>query len=88
MLADARQQKNGLSVVAARGALKSDIVLYSWKQDGVANHVGIVLTPVDANGNFTAIEGNTSTSSDSNGGEVQVRTRNVSSVIAFVRVTK
>jgi hypothetical protein len=43
---------------------------------------------VDANGNFTAIEGNTSTSSDSNGGEVQVRTRNVSSVIAFVRVTK
>ena len=88
MLADARQQKNGLSVVAARDALKSDIVLYSWKQDGVANHVGIVLTAVDANGNFTAIEGNTSASSDSNGGEVQVRTRNVSSVIAFVRVTK
>jgi hypothetical protein len=88
MLADARQQKNGLSVVAAKDALKGDIVLYSWKQDGVANHVGIVLIPVGANGNFTAIEGNTSTSNDSNGGEVQVRSRNVSSVIAFVRVTK
>ena len=88
MLADARQQKNGLSVVSAKDALKSDIVLYSWKQDGVANHVGIVLTPVDANGNFTAIEGNTSEGNDSNGGEVMVRSRNFSSVIAFVRVIK
>ena len=88
MLADARQQKNGLSVVASKDALKGDIVLYSWKNNGVADHVGILLTPVDANGNFTAIEGNTSTSSDSNGGEVEVRSRNFSSVIAFVRVIK
>jgi len=88
MLADARQQKNGLSVVAAKDALKGDIVLYSLKNNSVADHVGILLTPVDANGNFTAIEGNTSTSSDSNGGEVQVRSRNFSSVISFVRVIK
>ena len=88
MLSDARQQKNGLTIVGTADAAKGDVVLYSWKKDGVANHVGIVLTSVDASGNFTAIEGNTSTSDDSNGGEVQVRSRNVSSVIAFVRVTK
>jgi len=88
MLADARQQKNGLSVVSSRDAVRGDIVLYSWKQDGVANHVGIVLTPVDANGNFTTIEGNTSASDYSNGGEVQVQSRNLSTVIAFVRVIK
>lgn len=88
ILADARQQKNGLCVVASRDAVRGDIVLYSWNRDGVANHVGILLTPVDANGNFTAIEGNTSEGNDSNGGEVMVRSRNFSSVIAFVRVIK
>jgi hypothetical protein len=84
MLNDARAGR-GLTIVPANQATKGDIVLYSWRQNGVADHVGIVLTPVDKNGNFQNCEGNTSISSDDNGGSVMIRTRNTRSVIAFCR---
>lgn len=85
MLNDARNQRNGLTVIPKDKAQPGDIVLFSWKQDGVANHVGMLTTTVK-NGNFKSIEGNTSFSNNSNGGEVMIRDRNTSQVIAFVRV--
>lgn len=84
MLQDARQNK-GLTVVPKGQARHGDICLFSWHHDGVANHVGLVLTPVADNGSFSSIEGNTSVGADSDGGEVQVRSRNARDVIAFVR---
>jgi hypothetical protein len=51
--------------------------LYDWQNDGEYDHVGIVETSPDASGNFVAIEGNTSMSDNSNGGEVMRRERNI-----------
>ncbi len=82
ILDDARHQKNGLNVVPKDSASRGDIVLFDWNRDGVADHVGIVLTSVDASGNFTSIEGN------AGAGEVAIAQHNVSDVIAFVRVSK
>lgn len=87
MLADARENK-GITIVTTAQANQGDIALFDWTGDGIADHVGFVTTPVDKNGNFQTIEGNTSTSSDSDGGQVQRRTRNISSVAAFVRVVE
>lgn len=86
MLNDARAGR-GLTVIPANKATQGDIVLFSWRQNGVADHVGIVLTPVDKNGNFQSCEGNTAGAggSQDNGGSVLVRPRNTRSVIAFVR---
>jgi hypothetical protein len=63
-----------------------DIVTYDWDGDGVADHVGI-FESWHGSGVFTAIEGNTSTSDQSNGGEVMRRTRYRSQVHRFIRVS-
>lgn len=70
-----------------------DLVIYDWTkgkvnetaQEKLPDHVGIFLQWLDKNaGTFQTIEGNTSTGSDSNGGQVQKRQRNLSFVEAFV----
>ena len=85
MLQDARQNRNGLTVVEHAQVRTGDVCLFSWNRDGVANHVGIVVTPPGKGTVFTSIEGNTSDSSDSDGGEVMIRQRSSYYVIAFVR---
>jgi peptidoglycan hydrolase-like protein with peptidoglycan-binding domain len=64
-----------------------DLVCFDWEHNGVSDHVGLFEKWMSG-GNFSCIEGNTSTSNDSNGGEVMRRTRNRSQVQAFVHVTK
>ena len=66
--------------------MPGDVVLYDWKGDGVADHVGILLTKPDKSGMFKAIEGNTSGTNPSDGGMVAEMTRNTKDVIGFVRV--
>ena len=61
-----------------------DIVLYDWQGDGRYDHTGIYLRHND-NERFSAIEGNTSTANQSNGGRVMVRTRNYKNCI-FVHI--
>jgi hypothetical protein len=52
-----------------------DVVFYDLKaHDGVSDHVGIV-EKVNANGSIVAIEGNTSSTNDTNGGCVERKTR-------------
>jgi peptidoglycan hydrolase-like protein with peptidoglycan-binding domain len=87
ILSDAKQNR-GMSVVSADDAESGDVVLYSWKQNGVADHVGLVVTPPRGGVSFVALEGNTAIGADSDGGEVMVRQRQVRDVIAFVRVVK
>lgn len=74
MVADALAGRNGLR---ARGRNEApqpgDIVLFDWGGDGVADHVGIF--EKGTRSSFTSIEGNTSLSNDSNGGEVMRRQR-------------
>jgi hypothetical protein len=85
IVSDARMGYRGLSIVSS--PKPGDLVCFDWDRDGEYDHIGIVENPPDNNGNFTAIEGNTSTSNNSNGGEVMRRTRNKNSQgTVFVRV--
>jgi hypothetical protein len=60
-----------------------DIAVYNW-DGGPPDHIGIVEGA--GHGSFTAIEGNTSPSSDANGGEVMRRSRTIDEVDGFGRV--
>jgi hypothetical protein len=83
ILADARLGYYGLSVTSS--PKPGDLVLYDWSWDGEFDHIGIF-----ESGNATqwnAIEGNTSTSNNSNGGQVMRRSRSKSQAnVVFVRV--
>lgn len=64
-----------------------DIVTYQFDSDPNSDHVGIFEKWVSRErGSFLAIEGNTSLSSDANGGQVMRRTRLKSQVTRFIRV--
>jgi len=86
MVNDARAQRNGLMVVPTDKVQPGDIAMFDWGGDGVSDHVGIVETKPNSKGAFKCIEGNTSTSSNSDGGEVMRRDRTVKQVIVFIRV--
>jgi hypothetical protein len=66
-----------------RNPLEGDIVLFDWDDDGIADHVGILRTRVNEQGNFGTIEGNTSVGNDSNGGECMERDRHVSQLVTY-----
>lgn len=62
-----------------------DIVFFKYKTNARrTNHVGLVVDVQNAN-NFSTIEGNTSTSSNDNGGRVMRRERTRKNVVAFAR---
>jgi hypothetical protein len=91
MLSAARRNADGLTLVSRANVRAGDIVLFSWRQNGVADHVGIMAGEVDAAGNFQSVEGNTSSTNagdQSNGGMVALRVRNISQVIGFVRAVR
>lgn len=60
-----------------------DIVFFNFSGGSVAQHVGIV-TAVSSS-SITTIEGNTSSTNQTNGGEVRERTRYLTSCIGFAR---
>lgn len=88
MVNDARAQRNGLVVVPVDKVQPGDIAMFDWQGDGTSDHVGIVETKPNSKGAFKCIEGNTSVSSDSDGGEVMRRDRNKSQVQVFIRVVE
>ena len=51
-----------------------DIVLFDWNKNNSSDHIGII-EKKNSNGTYTTIEGNTSLSNNSNGGQVMRRTR-------------
>lgn len=64
-------------------AKPGDLVFYQFDRDGYADHIGIV-ERVNQDG-VTAIEGNTSRTSDDNGGAVMRRTRKWGVIMAVAR---
>lgn len=86
MVADARNNRNGLKMVSAAEVKPGDIVLFDWQGDGVSDHVGLFEGWKKKGSTFTAIEGNTSLSDNSNGGQVMRRDRKIKEVICFARV--
>lgn len=82
VLNDAHAARNGLTV--ARAPESGDLVLFDWDSDGVCDHIGIVEKPSP----LVTIEGNTSSTNNSNGGQVMRRTdRAMSDIAAFVHVS-
>ena len=66
--------------------LKGDIVFFKFgKTTRIANHVGIVEEASQWPANITSIEGNTSVTSDDNGGRVMRRTRSKANIVGFAR---
>lgn len=63
---------------------KGDIVIFDWNFDKSGDHIGIFVDWVVPGKSFHSYEGNTSPSSDSNGGEYQLRIRYKSQVLAFI----
>lgn len=55
--------------------VEGDIVFFDWNNDGRHDHTGIFVRWLD-NDLFETIEGNTSLTNNSNGGEVMQRVRN------------
>lgn len=57
-----------------------DLVFFDWNKDGLWDHVGIFVRWLDdGRDNFETIEGNTSSTNQSNGGQVQRRERSARS---------
>jgi hypothetical protein len=88
MVNDARKQQNGLVVVPVANVQPGDIAMFDWQGDGTSDHVGIVQTKPNTKGDFKCVEGNTSVSSDSDGGAVMIRDRNKRQVQVFIRVVR
>jgi cell wall-associated NlpC family hydrolase len=61
-----------------------DLVFFDWNADGRYDHVGLYLH--GQQGSFTSIEGNTSLTNDSNGGQVMMRTRKHGKGVLFVHI--
>ena len=82
VLNDASAGRNGLSL--AKTPAPGDLVLFDWDHDHVCDHIGIVESAAP----LVTIEGNTSLTSNSNGGEVMRRTdRTSDEIAAFVHVS-
>ena len=72
----------GLTVERLKGK-PGDIVLFDFYDKGISGHIGIIEKVV---GNkYQTIEGNTSSTSDDNGGAVMRRTRPLSAVRCIIR---
>lgn len=63
---------------------KGDLIIYDWNGNGVAQHIGFILSK-NPDGTYDTIEGNTAVGNDSNGGEVMQRKRQQDSILAIVR---
>lgn len=92
IVSDARNGRYGLSV--ASQPKPGDMVCFDWEGGGSSgshesyDHVGLFEEWTGSH-TFTAIEGNTSTSNNSNGGEVMRRSRDVNAQgTIFVRVAE
>jgi hypothetical protein len=86
VVGDARAGRYGLSTTD--DPIPGDLVVYDWNWNGEYDHIGIFESE-QGGGNFNAIEGNTSYSDNSNGGEVMRRTRSRSGQgTVFVRVAE
>lgn len=85
IVSDARNGRRGLA--ATPSPVPGDLVCYDWARDGTFDHMGIFES--GSSSSWKAVEGNTSTSNNSNGGQVMRRSRSSSDAdVVFVRVAE
>lgn len=76
-------KKKGLAVSKSDGQA-GDIIFFDWNGNGLADHVGII-EKKNNDGTYLTIEGNTSLTSNDNGGKVMNRTRKLSEICTIIR---
>lgn len=76
-------KREHLTVDVDRGKA-GDLVLFDFNHKGIAGHIGIIETR-NADGTYTVIEGNTSLTSNDNGGSVMRRTRGITVIRCIIR---
>ena len=76
-------KKKGLAVNKSDGQA-GDIVFFDWNGNGLADHVGIIESR-NLDGSYITIEGNTSQTSNDNGGSVMRRNRRLSEICTIIR---
>jgi CHAP domain len=85
VVSDARAGRYGLKTTVS--PIPGDLVVYDWQRDGTFDHIGIFES--GGSSNWQAIEGNTSSGNNSNGGQVQRRYRSSSEAsVVFARVAE
>lgn len=85
ILQDARNGAHGLNVTS--NPKPGDLAIYDWEDNGEPDHIGVFESWTGVN-QFTAIEGNTSIDSNSDGGEVMRRTRTDNYQVHFAKVAE
>lgn len=87
IVSDGRNGRYGFSITSS--PKPGDLVCFDWNWNGEYDHVGLFEEWVDGTTIFNAVEGNTSLSNNSNGGEVMRRSRNRNAQgTVFVRVAE
>lgn len=90
VVAAAKSNSHGLKAVSWENVKPGDIVLFDWDKDGVADHIGLVDKKLSST-TFSTVEGNTSPSDFSNGGQVyaygESNPRKISQVVLFARAS-
>ena len=76
-------KSKGLVVPKDQGR-HGDLALFDWNHNGSGDHIGFI-DAKNANGSYQTCEGNTSVDNNSNGGEVQIRTRYPSEIMMIIR---
>lgn len=66
-----------------KNPVAGDIVFFDWNLDGRYDHVGIFVRKIDDK-TFETVEGNTSLTNQSNGGQVMLRIRDFDKRVLFV----
>lgn len=61
-----------------------DLVLFDWNSNYSADHIGFIDSK-NSDGTYQTVEGNTSVNNNSNGGEVQIRTRYPYEIMMIIR---
>jgi len=86
IVSDGQNGRYGLSITSS--PKPGDLVCYDWNWNGEYDHVGLFIGWTSGHV-FDAVEGNTSTSDNSNGGQVMKRSRDVNGqATKFVRVAE
>lgn len=75
----------GYALSSGSKAKQGDLVLFDWNKDKVCDHIGFIIKD-NGNGTVTTVEGNTSNTSNGNGGCVQIRTRSKGIIRGYVRL--
>ena len=76
-------KSNGLVVSKDKGR-HGDLAIFDWNHNGSGDHIGFI-DAKNADGSYQTCEGNTSFDNNSNGGEVQIRTRYPSEIMMIIR---